>query len=268
MQKIIDFHCHIFPDRIAQKATRATGEYYGVEMALGGTVNELLEQYNSTACEKIVVHSSATVATQVTKINDFIYQSMQKNIDKLIGFGSLHPDMDDPYSEVARIKAMGLKGIKLHPDFQNFELDSEHADDMFRAIGEKYPVLIHLGDEKTDKSHPQRMYNLAKRFPYTTFVGAHLGGYAKWQVAEGLLAGLDNMFFDTSSSLSFLEPEYAASLIKKYGTKHVVFATDYPMWKFDDEIARFNKLNLTGEECEDIFYNNAASILEIENDMR
>ena len=60
-----------------------------------------------------------------------------------------------------------------------------------------------------------------------------------------------------------MTPEKAKSLIVSYGTKRVLFGTDYPMWDIDAEIERFMKIDLTEEERRDILYNNTAKLFDI-----
>ena len=42
--KIIDTHCHIYPDKIASKAAAATGTFYGLPASHDGSVSALLER--------------------------------------------------------------------------------------------------------------------------------------------------------------------------------------------------------------------------------
>ena len=90
---IIDAHAHIFPDKIAQKAADNIGKFYDLYMNFDGTADTLIEEGGKCGVSKYVVQSVATVPHQVKRINDFIVQSVEKYPDRLIGFGSLHPDM-------------------------------------------------------------------------------------------------------------------------------------------------------------------------------
>ena len=112
---IIDAHAHIFPDKIAQKATDNIGRFYDLYMNFDGTADSLINQGSECGVSKYVVQSVATVPHQVKRINDFIVQSVAKYPDKLIGFGSLHPDMKGMEEEIDRLISLGLHGIKLHP---------------------------------------------------------------------------------------------------------------------------------------------------------
>ena len=38
--KIIDFHAHIYPEKIASKAVESIGQFYNIEMDCEGTVKK------------------------------------------------------------------------------------------------------------------------------------------------------------------------------------------------------------------------------------
>ena len=116
--KIIDFHAHIFPEKVAAKAADSIGEFYGISMRHDGTVETLLESGGRIGVYKYLIHSTATRPDQVDVINNFVAENVRRNPDKLIGFGTLHKDMEDVDGEINRIISIGLSGIKLHPDFQ------------------------------------------------------------------------------------------------------------------------------------------------------
>lgn len=257
--RIIDTHTHIFPEKISEKAVENIGSYYNLPMSGKGTTMDLLESGEKIGVEKYVVHSSATRAEQVACINDYVYEEVKKH-DNLIGFGTLHPDMKNPEAEVQRIIALGIKGIKLHPEFQKFRIDDASALRIYAAFEGKLPLLIHIGDENSDFSSPQRLANIIQQFPNLTIIAAHFGGYQMWKDSWKYLVG-KNIYMDTSSSLKFLEPGEAVNMIRSHGIQKFLFGSDYPMWGHEEELTRFLRLNLTDQEREAILYSNAARLL-------
>ena len=260
--RIIDAHVHIFPEKIAEKATESIGNYYGIPMFAKGTIEDLFINGEKIGVSRYIVHSTATRVEQVESINNFIAET-QKEYKSFIGFGTLHPGLDDVESEVNRIISLGLKGIKLHPDFQDFSIDDECMMPVYRAIGEKLPVLIHMGDENKTSSSPERLAKVIDLFPNITFIAAHLGGYQMWDDSLKYLVG-KKLYFDTSSSLAILDKEKATYIIKEHGVKKVLFGSDYPMWSHEEELQRFYQLDLTEEERELILWKNAARLLSVE----
>ncbi len=258
--RIIDMHAHIFPDKIAEKAVASIGRYYHVSMYGPGTVSGLLESGSKIGVERYVVHSSATTVEQVRPINDYIFQ-VQSSQPELVGFGTLHPDLEDPDSEVERILSFGLHGIKLHPEFQGFSIDDETMLPVYKAVEGRLPVLIHMGDENKDSSSPVRLAGILEQFPGLVVIAAHFGGYRMWDEASEYLIG-KNLYMDTSSALAFLPAEKAVEMIRRHGADKMLFGSDYPMWDHADELERFLRLDLTEEERRMILYDNGQRLLD------
>ena len=124
---IIDFHAHIYPGKIAEKASKVIGEFYDMPMCYNGSVQRLLESGSQIDVTKYIVHSTATKPEQVESINNFIIEETRLH-SEFIGFGTIHPDYQNFESELERIKKAGLKGIKLHADCQKFQMDDEKME--------------------------------------------------------------------------------------------------------------------------------------------
>jgi len=258
-RKIVDIHAHAFDEKIAIKATENLHEYYGIKPAADGRLIHLIESSKENDIDKLVVCATATKPTQVEMINDYVSGLIEEHI---IGFGTLHPDFDDIDAEIERMIVLGLSGIKLHPIFQGFEIDEDKAMNMFERIGSNLPVLIHVGDKNSDAASPKRLANVMERYPEITFIAAHLGGYSEWEEAKECLIG-KNLYIDTSSSTRFLKPKVAKELIRLHGADKVLFGTDYPLSNHKFEIKCLEKLKLTDEEYEKIFWKNAYDLLGI-----
>lgn len=259
-QKIIDMHVHIYPEKIAGRAVEAIGQYYGVEMIPdGGYVEHLLQTTAHLNVEKFLIHSTATTAAQVQAINNFIAESLKKS-DKFVGFGTLHQDYADLQGEVERMKTLGLRGVKLHPEFQNFYVDSPEAFRIYEAISGKMILLIHMGDAQRDNSLPYRLKRVLETFPDMTVIAAHFGGFMHWDEAEEHLVG-KNVYFDTSSILWKIPAHRLVELIRKHDITKIVFGTDYPMWAHEEELKTFMALPLTDEEKQRILWKNAQELL-------
>lgn len=259
---IIDAHAHIFPEKIAAKAAAGIGQFYDLLMDCDGTLPTLLRLCDEAGVDRCIVQSVATIPAQVRSINDFIAESVAAHPDRLVGFGALHPDYEDIEGETRRIVDLGLKGIKLHPDFQHFPIDGECAFPIYEAAQRAgLPVLIHAGDHRYDFSGPKRLFRAVKMFPEVTFIGAHFAGWSEWDEAERLYENFPNLYVDLSSSLYDMTPERAAELIRLFGADRVMFGTDYPMWTASEELERFRAIPLTNEERELILYKNALRLL-------
>lgn len=262
--KIIDAHTHIYPDKIAVKASAGISAFYDIHVKYNGTIAELLEICERNNIEKCVCCAVATSPEQVKIINDFIYSSVSESGGKFIGLCALHPAMTEPEveNELSRAKTLGLRGIKLHPDFQRFAIDDPAVFSIYEQASGNLPILFHTGDRRYSFSNPARLAKVLRLFPNLTAIGAHFGGWSEWGDV-GCLKGFENLYVDTSSALYDLSPRDANNLINLFGAERVMFGTDYPMWDADGELVFIEKLGLSEEVKELIFYENVKRLYNL-----
>ena len=259
---VIDCHDHIYHKKLAAMAVKGVGEYYNTEMSCGGTAEELAEITEDSPVRHFVVNAVAPNARSVKRLNDFIAGECKKH-SQFTGLGTLHPDMDDAENEIERIISLGLKGIKLHPDTQDFEMDSPDAMKLYEMIEGRLPVLMHCGDYRSDKSHPHRLEKILKAFPGLTVVAAHLGGWSIFDEAVPYMEKLDCPM-DISSTMPFIGIERTAELIRRYGADRILFGSDYPMWHPVREYEAFMSIEMSDEDREKILWRNTAEVFGIE----
>ena len=255
--RIIDSHCHIYPDRIAEKASASTSEFYHMPSLFDGKISTLLERGGKAGIEHFIVQSVATTPKQISGINRFIADAVANSEGRFTGLGTLHPDSENLREEVEEILDLGLKGVKLHPDIQRVGIDDSRMHKIYQLCEGRLPILMHTGDYRFDFSNPNRMLPVLEAYPNLTVVGAHFGGWSVWDEATKMLSKFKNFYVDCSSSLYAMSSEKARELIMAYGVDRVLFGTDYPMWEIETEIDRFMRIDLTEEEREQIFSKNA-----------
>lgn len=261
---ITDSHCHIYPDKIARAAVNGTDAFYGLHSVYDGTVGDMLEKGREHGIDRFVVQSVATTPHQVSRINRFIAETVSANCDILTGVGTLHPESENIESDVRELISLGLHGVKLHPDIQQFKIDDYRCLRIYELCEENsLPILIHTGDYRYDFSNPNRLLPVLKIYSHLTVIGAHFGGWSLWEEAADKLAGIPNLYVDTSSSFYALTKEKAVMLIRKYGADRVLFGTDYPMWDGKKEIDFFFSLDLSDSERRAILSENAKNVYGI-----
>jgi hypothetical protein len=262
---IFDSHTHIFPEKIAERATAGIGDFYNIPVQHLGTAADLTARLKAAGVCGCMTCSVATVLEQVGAINDFIAHSVTQSDGFMVGFCTLHPNMTEAEldSEITRAVTLGLRGIKLHPDFQRFHADGRRAEKVYSVIGGRLPVLIHAGDSRYPYSSPRRIAAALDKFPQLTVIAAHFGGWSEWDEASLVLAGKPNLYVDTSSSLYELTPQKAVEYIGIYGEERVLFGTDYPMWDIREELARFDCLDLSDSAREKILFGNARRLFKL-----
>lgn len=258
---IIDMHVHIFPDKIAEKAAAAVSRFYDLPRRYDGSLSNALKNLDRAGIEKFCAHSVATTPRQVQSINDFIMDCYAKCPDRIIPFAAMHPGVEDPYKTMDEIVAAGFRGVKIHPDIQNFRLDDPDVLRMIGAIAGRLPLLIHTGDNRYDNSGPARMNHVLDIYPDLVVICAHLGGWGEWEnAAASRLPGRKNVFVDTCSTLYAVPPRRAVEIIRAYGVENVFFGTDYPLWDASEELERFDALELTDQERELILHKNVERV--------
>ncbi|MBR1530353.1 MAG: amidohydrolase family protein [Oscillospiraceae bacterium] len=241
---VTDAHCHIFPDKIAEKSKDSVRDFYDLPMYTSGTVSHLKSERN----QLIQIHgqnykiirqlicSPAVVPKQTQSINQFISDTVQED-SAFVGFGTIHPDNPDYEEILSGFKAKNLIGLKVHSDFQQFNIDEKNFYPVYQtAKNLNLPVLFHMGDKKLDYSHPRRLAHLLEDMPGLTAIAAHMGGYSHWNEALEVLKPSENLFFDISSTLQFIDGELLMKFIRKFGESQFFFGSDFPMWSPKKEL--------------------------------
>ncbi len=258
---VIDAHCHIYPDKIAAKAVAGTDRFYDIVSALDGSVSTLLKQGTEAGIDHFLVQSVATTPRQVQSINEFIARSVADNPGRLTGLGTLHPDSADQEGDIRHAIELGLKGVKLHPDIQQFKIDDYRCLKIYEICErEGLPILMHTGDYRYDFSNPNRLMPVLEIYSGLTVIGAHMGGWSIWEEAAEKMHELPNLYVDCSSSFYAIDKAAALRIIRSYGADKVLFGTDYPMWAAQPELDYLMSLGLSDEEYEKILSGNAIKV--------
>ncbi|MCH5209656.1 MAG: amidohydrolase [Oscillospiraceae bacterium] len=262
----IDFHVHAFADKIAERTIAALADTVQISPATDGTLPGTKEKMRQWGVDGFVLLTIATKPSQHEVCNNWAASCKSENV---FPFGSVHPDGDDVFSELERIKALGLYGIKLHPDYQGFFADEERMIPIYRKCGELgLPVILHAGFDAAspDCIHctPRMAKKALEAAPDTTFILAHLGGFDMWGDVERILAGnYHNLYMDTAMTGTHTDKEQLGRIIKKHGADRILLASDCPWDGTDITIQKIKRLGLSAEEERLIFSGNAEKLLNL-----
>ena len=260
--RIFDIHTHVYPDEIATKATESVRQFYQIRGAgMDGKASTLLERGKQAGISGFLILPVAIRPDRVHGINDFILQQTQLH-PEFVGFGTVHAAMEGLTDEVRRIQNMGLRGIKMHPDSQRFHIDDPRLFPLYEAMEGRLPVMLHMGDQRYNYSHPVKLRKIMDLFPRLQVIAAHFGGYSMHDTAYELLKDTD-CIFDVSSSMMFMEPGKAEKLINLYGAERMAYGTDYPLWDPVEEVERFLQLKLSLDQLEQIAWKTAHRFLRL-----
>ena len=263
---IIDFHTHVFPDKIVHKALGVLSDNSGgLEPQYDGTVDGLIKRMETDGVDISVVMNIATNAHQMRSVNDFAC-SVNNYKQKIISFGSVYPDAPDALEELERLKEMGLKGVKFHPEYQNFYVDDEKMRPIYKKIGELGLItLFHAGGDLgfAPPYHcmPENAANALKMFD-SPVVFAHWGGYMAGEQVLKYLCGTD-AYFDLSFGYGSVPKLTAKNIIEKHGTEKLLFGSDGPWHSPSMEYRLLNSLGLTEDEKSAIYSENALRLLDL-----
>jgi len=264
---IIDFHTHIFPDHIAERTIKYLEEECNSKACTNGTLDALKKSMKEGGIDISVVLPVATKPSQFDTVNSFASSITGK--DGIISFGGIHPDNEDFSQKLKKIKELGLKGIKLHPDYQKTFIDEPKMVDLIRqAVLLDLIVVVHAGLDigLPDPVHcpPDRTANMLKQIDYENarIVLAHMGGYAMWDDVEKYLLG-KNVWFDTSFCLGKMDDGQFVRIIRNHGVERILFATDSPWSDQKATVNYIKRVGLSENELESILHKNAESLLGI-----
>ena len=264
---MIDFHTHIFPDKIAARSIEALSKVSGVKAATDGTLNGLLASMDRSGVDLSVIMPVVTKPTQFESVNTFAAKVNEQYAGRLLSFGGIHPDSEDYKSELNQIKELGLPGIKLHPDYQGVMIDDvrymniiEYAD----ALG--MIIMVHAGVDigLPEPVHcpPDKARKVLDTLKPKKLVLAHMGGWKQWDEVYEYLAG-ENVYLDTAFCFDYMTQDMFLKLCEKHGTDKILFATDSPWSDARREMEIIKSLPLAADAKEAIFSGNAKKLLNM-----
>ena len=252
---VIDAHSHIYPDKIACKASSAVGDFYGVDMnAKNASAASMLAACEGSPITHHLVHSVATTPGQVPIINDFIAEQCRAH-DNFVGFATMHQDFEDVEGEIDRAIQLGLKGVKIHPDTQKVNMDDPRLMRLYEIIEGRLPIVIHTGDYRYDYSHPRRLKKVLHAFPNLVVDAAHFGGWNAWDRSLAHPQP-ENVFYDTSSTTPMIPHDMVMRMFETFGPERFLFGTDFPMWSPEEMVRQFLTYDLGDSLREQILYGN------------
>ncbi len=260
--KLFDIHTHIYPPAIAAKAAASIREFYDLDThEMDGTADTLIAKGTQAGIDRFLILPVAMRPDRTRHINDFILEQLAQQ-PRFLGFGTVHAGMENIADEVEYVISKGLRGLKMHPDSQQFAIDDPRLFPAYEAASGRIPVMLHMGDKRYDFSHPARLKKVLHQFPKLQVIATHFGGYSMYETAFALLHDEDCVF-DVSSSMMFMEDGVAEKYIRNYGVERMAFGTDYPLWDPVVETRRFQQLKLTDDEFDQIGHKTAERILNL-----
>lgn len=262
---IIDFHTHMFPDKIAERTITFLESVSNTRAFTDGTYKGLEKSSIAAGIDVSVALPIVTNPAQFDSIHRFASTYKEGSI---LSFGSIHPESINYKEQLLQIKDMGLKGIKLHPDYQEVYFNDIRYKRIISFASELgFIIIVHAGEDPKcpDDVHctPQMAAEMLDDVRPEKLVLAHMGGMKLWDEVEEQLVGRD-VYFDTGVVFKELKDNQLIRMIRTHGADKILFGTDSP-WATQREYVNYlHNLAITEEERELIFYKNAVKLLKLD----
>ncbi len=263
---IIDFHTHAFPDAIAERAiaglVRGSGGIF--PPCSDGTVSGLVSKMDGFGVDISVIQPVVTKPSQTESLNSW---AKSCESERIVAFGGIHPETDDYKRDIDFVVSLGLRGVKFHCEYQNFTADEPRMLKIYDyALERGLIILHHAGFDPAFtapyRSSPKMFRNIARAMRGGVLVAAHLGGQSQWNEVEEYLVG-ENVYLDTSMGQRYYSPEQFERIVRAHGADKILFGSDSPWSRADEEAALIRASSLTEEEKEKILAKNARKLLKI-----
>jgi len=202
--------------------------------------DEIVARMDAAGVEMAVVFPFNEVGPgeAFTKANDRTAAGVKKYPDRLIGFCRLDPHFGVKAIEELRssIRVLGLKGVKLHPTGQNFEITDPMVVSLVKEASDlNVPVVFDNGKEQ---SQPWMVGDLAEKVPEAVIIMAHLRGENCVEVARDH----ENVYLGTVKAF---EVEKVKEALEVLGPKKLLAGSDSP---YAEMKAAFDIFDFASEE--------------------
>ena len=204
--------------------------------------------------ERALVLPVATNPDKVSSVNRF---SAGVDDARLVMLGALHPFSDSWREELDEVLALGMPGVKLHPEYQEFEPDDPELLPFFAAIRDSGLVVVF---DPPARATPERLSTLLGHLPGLKIVATHMGSFRLWDQVERHLVGKP-VWLDTPFGLGYMPDEQFHRILADHGSDYVMFGTDSPWLDQSEELQRLLRAGLEDSVLEKILWRNAVSLI-------
>ena len=282
---VIDFHTHTFPESIADRALSKLRSLCHTRTFSDGTVDSLRSTADEAGIDFSVVLPVATGARQDAHINDSVlraHEAEEADPRGVISFGAVHPDDPDWKSELTRLARAGVRGIKIHPPYQEVPLDDPRYLRILNAAGELGLIVVthaglDVGLPGHEESTVEKIASAVRQAGPVRLVCAHMGGWRCWRevcdllpdtgvmldtsFSLGRLAPTEDGYPWTEEGLNMLSPEDFCGIVNLFGADRILFGTDSPWTDRKAEVEAIRRLPLSEEQKDLILGENARRLL-------
>ena len=269
---IVDFHTHIFPERIAARTIALLEERGGIRATTDGTVEGLLHAMEEARIDLSVTLPVLTSPQQFDSVNRYAAEINRRFADergrRLLSFGGIHPACEDIEGKMSFLASEGFLGVKIHPDYQETYINDDGYIRILACARELNMIVVtHAGADiayrgKPVRCTPRLAKELIRAVPHAKLVLAHMGGSEMADEVKKELCGED-VYFDTSFVLPHMDAADVRDIIRLHGEDKILFGTDCPWSGMSECVSILRSLSLGRDAEEKIFEKNAKKLLPL-----
>ena len=268
---VIDFHTHIFPDKIAHKTIESLAKNSTSTPYTDGTAEGLIKNMKNAGVDISVSLPVLTKPTQFESVFNYARAINEAYSDKdyrIISFAGIHPSCENIGDKMRQIKESGIKGVKIHPDYQNTFIDDDGYIEILKCAKDYDLIVVtHAGIDdayvgESVKCPPELCKKVIDKIGHCKFVLGHYGAHKQWQKALELLSDCD-VYFDTAFTLHEIEKKLFIDIANKHGYDKILFATDCPWRDMQTDLTLLKQLILNKKDLDKVLYENAYKLLNL-----
>jgi predicted TIM-barrel fold metal-dependent hydrolase len=262
--RAIDFHTHAFPDSLADRAVpQLESEAEGARAYLDGKLGSLLASMDRAG---IVASVVASIATKPTQWESILRWSVSIASSRIVPFASVHPSDPQVLDHLGAVREAGIQGIKLHPYYQEFDVDEKRIYPIYESLEQTGTILLcHTGFdiafERFRRADPQRIHTIVRDFPDLLLVTSHCGAWEDWDEVERLLLGRE-IYMDISYSFPQMGKEKARRFLLGHPKEYLLFGSDSPWADQEAAVSALLDMGLEDERLQAILFENARRLLD------
>lgn len=269
---IIDMHSHIFPEKIASRALDKLSSIIKIPPSMNGTIFGLMDSMEKSGVDLSVVLPVVTSPSQFDSILHFAVwineTASSWNGPKLLSFGGIHPESSNYKEQLRSIAREGIRGIKIHPNYQGVSFDDIRYMRIIDTASELgLTVLTHAGEDAytpgEEYCSPDMILHVLKDVAPPRLVLAHMGNNEHYNESEEKLCG-QKVYLDTSYSIMHMSEEQFVRMIHIHGADRILFGTDAPWTSQKDCVQKLSRMTgLSQMEKQQILGGNASILLNL-----
>jgi predicted TIM-barrel fold metal-dependent hydrolase len=198
----------------------------------------------------------------VEHANDRLVEISREH-DEVFGYCVVNPNYTDhALAEIERRISQGMIGVKLAASRR---ADDEMLDPIAARVGELgVPILHHVWQNRIrdwpgqEASDATELVGLARRFPETQFILAHLGGGGDWSHSVRAVRDEPNVWVDLSGS--GVDPDMLHHAVRVIGADRLLWGSDLTVDTAWAKLRYLERIISAADELEGIWYRNAQRI--------